>query len=121
MVRTIDQVVHKVSIFIGFASSKSDIVIPFQHAEASLCLASLRWSFAIETPLRFLSTFPPFSSADSPFQTNSLLYTRFLSRRLVFCSSISTGMSYAYLFKYIIIGDTGTPLYLSGFRFGSGF
>jgi len=28
------------------------------------------------------------------------------------CSSLLTNMSYSYLFKYIIIGDTGKSIYL---------
>lgn len=76
-------------------------------AVASLC-ASPRWTSAIETPsLPFLNVYPIFPSADPPPPLNSLFYSLILPFSLPPDLLFPTGMSYAYLFKYIIIGDTG--------------
>lgn len=96
-----DKVVNKVCIFIGIASeapppSKSELRRDrnwIQHAAPSLQLCN---SNSISTlSLAFPFFLPPILRL-SPIQV--------LSRR-----GSPTGMSYAYLFKYIIIGDTGTP------------
>lgn len=90
-----------------------------QHAVASLC-ASPRWTSAIETPsLPFLNVYPIFPSADPPPPLNSLFYSLILPFSLPPDLLFPTGMSYAYLFKYIIIGDTGTPFVYMFFSFRS--